>query len=115
MTIKEFYHKIGADYDGVLARFAGSEALLSRFLHKFADDQTYAKLEEAYAAGNYDDILAHAHTLKGVSANLNLDCLTSPAAQIVSKIRAGEQEQIAADYEAVKKAYAVIIEGISQI
>lgn len=36
MTAKEFYETIGQNYEEVLERLAGSEALVLRFLKKFS-------------------------------------------------------------------------------
>ena len=47
MTAKEFYETIGQNYEEVLERLAGSEALVLKFLKKFSTDKTYAALEEA--------------------------------------------------------------------
>ena len=52
MTAKEFYETIGQNYEEVLERLAGSEALVLKFLKKFSTDKTYAALEEAMAAGD---------------------------------------------------------------
>ena len=50
MTAKEFYETIGQNYEEVLERLAGSEALVLKFLKKFSTDKTYAALEEAMEA-----------------------------------------------------------------
>ena len=44
MTAKEFYETIGQNYEEVLERLAGSEALVLKFLKKFSTDKTYAAL-----------------------------------------------------------------------
>lgn len=41
MTAKEFYETIGQNYEEVLERLAGSEALVLKFLKKFSTDKTY--------------------------------------------------------------------------
>ena len=50
MTAKEFYETFGQNYEEVLERLAGSEALVLKFLKKFSTDKTYAALEEAKEA-----------------------------------------------------------------
>lgn len=65
MTAKEFYETIGQNYEEVLERLAGSEALVLKFLKKFSTDKTYAALEEAMAEGEAEMIFRQAHTLKG--------------------------------------------------
>ena len=46
MTVKECYEKMGANYENVLSRLGGSEALVKRLVLKFLDDASYQKLEE---------------------------------------------------------------------
>ena len=51
MTIKECYDAMGADYQNTLNRFP-NEAFIKKFVLKFLDDNSYANLKEAIAAGN---------------------------------------------------------------
>ena len=44
MTVKECYEKMGANYENVLSRLGGSEALVKRLVLKFLDDASYQKL-----------------------------------------------------------------------
>lgn len=55
MTAKEFYETIGQNYEEVLERLAGSEALVLRFLKKFSTDKTFSELEKAMEARDVDD------------------------------------------------------------
>ena len=69
MTIKECYDAMGADYQNTLNRFP-NEAFIKKFVLKFLDDNSYANLKEAIAAGNVEEAFRAAHTLKGVCLNL---------------------------------------------
>ena len=71
MTIKECYDAMGADYQNTLNRFP-NEAFIKKFVLKFLDDNSYANLKEAIAAGNVEEAFRAAHTLKGVCLNLDL-------------------------------------------
>ena len=51
MSLKECYEKMGADYEDVLSRLR-SEGLVCKFAVKFLDDDSYAALKDAMAAGN---------------------------------------------------------------
>lgn len=53
MTIKECYDAMGADYQNTLNRFP-NEAFIKKFVLKFLDDNSYANLKEAIAAGNVE-------------------------------------------------------------
>ena len=67
MTAKEFYETIGQNYEEVLERLAGSEALVLRFLKKFSTDKTFSELEKAMEARDIEMIFRQSHTLKGVA------------------------------------------------
>ena len=54
MTIKECYDAMGADYQNTLNRFP-NEAFIKKFVLKFLDDNSYANLKEAIAAGNVEE------------------------------------------------------------
>ena len=64
----------GADYQNTLNRFP-NEAFIKKFVLKFLDDNSYANLKEAIAAGNVEEAFRAAHTLKGVCLNLGFDNL----------------------------------------
>ncbi len=49
---------------------------------KFLDDNSYANLKEAIAAGNVEEAFRAAHTLKGVCLNLGFDNLYKASSAI---------------------------------
>lgn len=51
MSLKEYYDKMGADYEDVLSRLR-SEVLVRKFALKFLDDDSYANLKAAMESGN---------------------------------------------------------------
>ena len=57
---------------------------------KFLDDNSYANLKEAIAAGNVEEAFRAAHTLKGVCLNLGFDNLYKASSAITEIFRAGE-------------------------
>lgn len=77
----------GMEYEDTLHRFMNKEELLERFLRKFEADTSYLQLMEQLQAGNYGEAFAHAHTLKGVTANLGLEGLRRPASEITELLR----------------------------
>ena len=48
-TLEQAYHELGSDYEGVTNRLMG-DALIARFVGKFFEDESFAKLGEALAA-----------------------------------------------------------------
>lgn len=67
--------KYGINYDSGVNRFAGNEALFTKFLKKFVDDPTFSDLRKAMAGTDTDEAFRQAHTLKGVVGNLSFDDL----------------------------------------
>lgn len=51
MTTKEFYLKVGGDWQDELKRF-GSEELVKRFIYKFVNDKSMAELRSALACAD---------------------------------------------------------------
>ncbi len=77
----------GMEYEDTLHRFMNKEELLERFLRKFQEDASYEQLIKQLEADNYREAFAHAHTLKGVTANLGLESLRRPASEITELLR----------------------------
>lgn len=99
MTAKEFYETIGQNYEEVLERLAGSEALVLRFLKKFSTDKTFSELEKAMEARDIEMIFRQSHTLKGVAANLGLKPLFEHTQVLVEITRHGSSEGIDEAFE----------------
>ena len=108
MTIKECYDAMGADYQNTLNRFP-NEAFIKKFVLKFLDDNSYANLKEAIAAGNVEEAFRAAHTLKGVCLNLGFDKASSAITEI---FRAGELAGAEEAFEEVEKQYNITVNAI---
>lgn len=115
MTAKEFYETIGQNYEEVLERLAGSEALVLRFLKKFSTDKTFSELEKAMEARDIEMIFRQSHTLKGVAANLGLKPLFEHTQVLVEITRHGSSEGIDEAFEKIKKDYEEIIRLIAEV
>lgn len=74
MKLEELYQKIGGDLETVMKRIP-SEAMIGKFVRKYANDPTYNRLTAAVEAKNWKDAFLAAHTLKGVAQNLGFDRL----------------------------------------
>ena len=108
MTIKECYDAMGADYQNTLNRFP-NEAFIKKFVLKFLDDNSYANLKEAIAAGNVEEAFRAAHTLKGVCLNLGFDNLYKASSAITEIFRAGELAGAEEAFEEVEKQYNITV------
>ena len=119
MSLKECYEKMGADYEDVLSRLR-SEGLVRKFAVKFLDDDSYAALKDAMAAGNAPEAFRGAHTLKGVAQNLGFGPLYKAAAQVTDVLRpsensSGDMEKAAELMPAVDEEYARTIAAIKEL
>ena len=63
MKLEELYQKIGGDLETVMKRIP-SEAMIGKFVRKYANDPTYNRLTAAVEAKNWKDAFLAAHTLK---------------------------------------------------
>ena len=108
-TLEQAYHELGADYEGVTTRLLG-DALIARFVGKFFEDESFAKLGEALAAQDVKAAFMAAHTLKGVCQNLGFDNLYAPSSELTEVLRAGSLEgadelyaKVAAEYQKMEE------------
>jgi len=115
MTVKEFYEKVGANYSEVLERLM-NDALVSKFIKKFAeDDSVYKQLESSIAAGDYETAFRASHTLKGVVLNLSLTNLATPLIELTEDLRAGGSAKAPELFDAVKTRYKETMMEIGEL
>lgn len=88
MTLKECYAAMGGNYDDAIARLR-SEKLVQKFVLKFLNDDSFRLLNEAVAAGNYEEAFRAAHTIKGVCQNLSFERLQNSSALLTEALREG--------------------------
>lgn len=86
MKLDELYQNIGGDLKTVLQRIP-SEAMIGKFVRKYANDPTYNQLAAAVEAENWKDAFLAAHTLKGVAQNLGFDRLQKSASALTEAVR----------------------------
>lgn len=87
------------DIDGAMARFLDDRELYRQCLCAVVEDGNFAGLGESLKAGNVKEAFEHAHTLKGVIANMGLTPLYDIVVQIVEPLRAGTCENLLPLYE----------------
>ena len=102
--------ELGVDTEELLARFMGNEALMTRFLGKFPQDENFGRLEQALEAGDAAGAYAAAHTLKGVCHCLGMTRLYDSSYALTEVLRAGLPHdgallnRVHQDYETVIRA-----------
>ncbi len=95
--------EIGVDVDGTISRFMNNSEIYVKFLSRFPDEDRITPIHKAIAEQDYDGLLAAAHKLKGVSANLGMTALSSKAAEIVTKVRHNVYEGFEEDAATVEQ------------
>ena len=76
------------DFDGGVKRVMNNAKLYARLLTKFRNDTKLDDLDAALAAGDLETAQIHAHTLKGVTANLSLTELFNQCLKLEAQIKA---------------------------
>lgn len=121
MTIQELYAKIGGNYEQA-QKIMKMDKLIDRYVRKLATSGAYEKLAEAGKTMNAALLFESAHALKGVCANLGLDCIASAAGEITEEFRPGAvrkmtdaevQEKLAALGEMYQRAVRGIEEYVA--
>lgn len=103
----------GIAVDGALARFLGNEALLLRFLGKFAQDPNFAALCAALEEGRTRDAFLSAHTLKGVTGNLSMQALFAQTSDLVEDLRREDLDAARARLPAVQAQYQRTLDALA--
>ena len=75
------------DFDAGLCRCGGNRALYIRFLKRFKDDGSMQALAAAIETGDAKRAFTHAHTLKGLSAQLGLNAVSFCASRLCGALR----------------------------
>ena len=104
--------EIGVDVDGTISRFMNNSEIYIKFLARFPDEDRITPINDAVANHDYEKLLSAAHKLKGVSANLGMNELSSKAAEIVTKVRHNIIDGFEEDAAEVKRLSDLICETI---
>lgn len=103
----------GIAVEDALARFLGNEALLLRFLGKFAQDPNFSALCAALEEGRTRDAFLAAHTLKGVTGNLSMQALFTQISDLVEDLRREDLEAARTRLPAVRAQYQRVLDALA--
>lgn len=95
MTVRELYDAIGGNYDEALNRMM-NEGIITRFVLRFLENDTYDKLKEAVANKDDKAIFETSHALKGVTATLAFTPMAQISGVITDSTRPGRDDLRAA-------------------
>ena len=79
----------GCDIDSAMTRFLNNEEFYAKLYKKFVADPAFEGLGEALDTQDADLAFRHAHTLKGLTANMGLTPLYNLVEKIVEPLREG--------------------------
>lgn len=109
---KEKLIAAGIDYDEGLNRFAGSAAVYEKFLLKFVEDDTFAKLEEAMLKKDYATGFLMAHTAKGVAGNMSVNRYFKSVSELTDELRNNPTDRAIELFEIAKRDYLEAVAAI---
>ncbi|MBR5508769.1 MAG: Hpt domain-containing protein [Lachnospiraceae bacterium] len=99
MSLLDELSGYGADIQDGLNRFAGHSALYEKMLKKFPDAVKKTEVQCYFQANDFEQALANAHTLKGMTGNLSLTPLYEAYTDVVALLRQGKPEEARAIFE----------------
>lgn len=112
MTITECYAALGGDYNEVLGRLR-SERLISKFVLKFPDDESYSLLLDSMENGNDAEAFRAAHTIKGMCQNLGFTVLAASSSELTEALRGGDKAKAETLLPKVKEDYIRTVNAIN--
>ncbi len=101
----------GIDTAVLCDRLMEDEQLL-RFMERFVQDETFARLTAVIAAGKLTEAVAEAHSLKGMTGNLAMNLLHERFSQQVWYLRNDQWDAAAAMMEELTLLYHNMLIGI---
>lgn len=114
MTLEQFYAAVGGDYKQTLSRLP-SEALVKKFVLKYADDGTCRELADSIANQDWAAAFRAAHTLKGIALNLGFDALYTVSSELTEAMRGEKPLTDRSLWTAVEAKHKQIVDAIAQI
>ena len=104
----------GVDWEEVKERFVGSEDLVVKFMIKYMDDPSFARLEAGLKAGDAAEAFLGAHALKGVAGNLALKGFLGDVRELTEILRPGKLDGTEEYFNRIRKKYDDLIAILSK-
>lgn len=111
-TEKQMLINAGLDVDQTLLRFAANEKIYQKFLKMFLEDKNYDALLKACSEQLDEEMFKAAHTLKGLSANLDMHELHIACSKMVELYRKNDLVASRNMLSEVSKNYLKLQEAI---
>ena len=113
MNVKQFYIETNGSYENALAIMM-NDALISRMLTKFMDNNICEQIVNAYENKDYRALFAAAHSYKGVTGNLALTPLYNISSVLTEATRNSDDVNLDKEIEELKKLYNIVKEKYSE-
>ena len=116
MTLKQFYEKVGGDYDDVCERLGGPEVVES-IVKMLLTDRHYTRCMQALLAGDADEAFCEAHALKGICLNLDIRSILEDASRLTDVLRDGQRDmsKAPAAFKALQSSYLDAIDALNEL
>ena len=113
MTLREFYAKVGGDYEDVCERLGGPE-VVGPIVKMLLTDRHYV---QALVEGDADTAFCEAHALKGICLNLDIRSITEDAAGLADVLREGQRDmdQVPSAFSALQASYLDTIDALNEL
>lgn len=116
MDYKDFFEKVGGDYDEVMSRLMKEERI-GKYLARFPESADYAETKTALAEENWENAFRGTHTLKGVAANLGLENFRKASSELCETMRPGVKPtvDITGLVEKFDEEYKAALDAIAEL
>ncbi len=100
------YTQVGIDVAGGAARMGNNVDFFEKYLLRFPQDMSFAKLRQALQVHDAKEAELHAHTLKGFSACMGMQALSEACSELVQLLRMRAPDaQVRCAFEMVEQQY----------
>ena len=112
--VKEFYDKIGGDYEKAISRMNDDERI-KKYLKFFVVDESFINLKTSLKNRDCEQAFNAAHTLKGICQNMSFLHLSNLMHDITEELRNKNIDQATILFEEVSNTYNNVITEIQKI
>lgn len=99
MDIWEKMEHYGVDLEGALTRVLGDKDLYLECIQDFLKENSFQRLKECIEVGDFQEAIAPAHALKGVTANLGIVPLNEKIVVLLDALRNGKTDHLQKQFE----------------
>ena len=115
MDLREFYTKVGGDYDEVILRL-GKEDRIVKYLIKFVESDPITEFDKALQNNSIEECFRALHSIKGMCLNLGLGTLGKSSSALCEEYRNGAPVNDVTELtKKVREDYALTLDVIKEL